>query len=108
MNDNLEKRKKNECFSILQNEQSLYYRIRAHIPSLALGALAAAPHFVELLYGGGHDGGFIGEDARLEVAAAGRFHAHARAREVRAAHVADGLVNDDDFEMHSRAHHPFQ
>ena len=31
----------------------LHYRIRAHAPPLALPALAAAPHFVELLDGSG-------------------------------------------------------
>ena len=84
------------------------YRIWAHVASLTFLAFASAPHFVELLNGGGHNGGFVGEDARLEVAAVGRLHPHACAREVRAAHVADGLVDDDDLEMHPRAHYPFQ
>ena len=86
----------------------LHNRIRAHVAALAFLALAAAPHLVELLAGGGHEGGVIGEDARFEVAAAGRLHAHARAGEVGAAHVADLLVDDDDFEVDARAEGAFQ
>ena len=88
--------------------KSSHNRVGAHVAALALLALAAAPHLVELLDGGGHEGGFIGEDARFEVAAAGRLHPHSRAREVRAAHVTDRLVDDYDLEMHPRTHHPFQ
>ena len=83
-------------------------RVGAHVAALALLALAAAPHLVELLDGGGHEGGVIGEDARLEVAAERRLHAHARAGEVGTAHVADRLVDDDDFEMDARAKGTFQ
>ena len=42
-------------------------RVRAHVLSLALHALAAAPHLVELLAGGGHDGGFVGEDPQRNL-----------------------------------------
>ena len=86
----------------------LHNRIWTDIAALALGALAAAPHLVELLAGSGHEGGVIGEDAGLEVAAAGRLHAHARAGEVGTAHVADHLVDDDDFEVYTRAEGAFQ
>ena len=83
-------------------------RIRTHITPLALLALAAAPHLVELLDGGGHEGGLVGENAGLEVAATGRLHAHARAREVGTAHVADFLVNDDNLEVYPRTEGAFQ
>ena len=86
----------------------LHNWIWTDVAALAFLALAAAPHFVELLAGGGHEGGVVGEDAGLEVAAAGRLHAHARAGEVGAAHVADGLVDDDDLEMDARAKGTFQ
>ena len=39
-------------------------RIRAHSSPLALPALASSPHLIELLDGGGHDGGLVGEDAQ--------------------------------------------
>ena len=86
----------------------LHNRVGADVAALAFLALAATPHLVELLAGGGHEGGVIGEDARFEVAAAGRLHAHARAGEVGAAHVADLLVDDDDFEVDARAQGAFQ
>ena len=82
--------------------------VGADVAALAFLALAAAPHLVELLAGSGHEGGVVGEDAGLEVAAAGRLHAHARAGEVGAAHVADGLVYDDDFEVYAWAQGAFQ
>ncbi len=78
------------------------------VAALAFLALAATPHLVKLLAGSGHEGGVIGEDAGLEVAAAGRLHAHARAGEVGTAHVADHLVDDDDFEVYTRAEGAFQ
>ena len=86
----------------------LHNWIWTDVAALAFLALAAAPHLVELLASGGHEGGVIGEDAGLEVAAAGRLHAHARAGEVGAAHVADHLVDDDDFEVYARAEGAFQ
>ena len=64
-------------------------RIWAHAPPLALLALASAPYFVELLYGGGHDGWFIGKDARLEVAAVGWFHPHSCTAQVRKSIIGD-------------------
>lgn len=75
---------------------------------MAFLALAFSPNFIGFLDGGGHDSGFIGKDAGLEIAAMRRFHPHIRTREVCAAHVADGMVNDDDLEVHPRAHHLFQ
>ena len=71
-------------------------RIWAYIPPLAFFAFASAPHFVEFFNGSGHEGGFVGEDSRLEVAAVRRFHPHSCTREVCAAHVAGRLVDDDD------------
>ena len=41
------------------------YRIWTNIPSLALPALASAPHFVEFLDGGGHS--FICSYSKLNV-----------------------------------------
>lgn len=52
----------------------LSYRVWADIAPLALGALAAAPHFVELFNSGLYDIGIFGEDSRLEVAAAVPIH----------------------------------
>ena len=86
----------------------LHNWIWTDVAALAFLALAAAPYLVKLLAGGGHEGGVVGEDAGFEIAAAGRLHAHARAGEVGAAHVANHLVDDDDFEVYARAEGAFQ
>jgi len=62
----------NSFFEVMKGVLS--YRVWADIAPLALGALASAPHLVKLLNGSRHDGGLIGEDARLEVAAAVPIH----------------------------------
>ena len=62
-------------------------RIQAHVPTLALGALAAAPHLVELLDGGGHDVGFIGEDLQRNL----RLH-----REIQNGGVVGGVGDEGE------------
>lgn len=71
-------------------------------------AFEAGPDGVELGDGRFHESGVIGEDAGLEVACAGAFHADAGAGEIGRADVRGLEVEDDDLEVHAGAEGPLQ
>jgi len=82
--------------------------ITAVLPSQAFRAVQSHPYLVELLHGLAHQFGFVGEEARLEVAGVGPFHPDARAREVRAAEIDHAAVEDQHLKVDPRAEHPLQ
>ena len=87
---------------------NLYYCVWTYILALTLLALASSPNFIKFVDGVVQDIRYVGKDARLEVTASGRLHAHSCPREVGTTHIADRLVNDDYLEMYTRTHHPFE
>ena len=66
------------------------------------------PDLIELLHGLTHQFGFVGEEARLEVAGVGPFHPDACAGEVRAAEIDCAAVEDQHLEVDPGTEHPFQ
>lgn len=74
----------------------------------AAGAVLATPDAVELLHGGFDEAGIIGEDACLEVTAVTAFHADAGSGKVGGADVGGLKVEDEYFEVDSRAEHLLQ
>ncbi len=85
----------------------LRYRVGAVLAAFAGFAVQSHPHAVELLDGLRHEGGVVGEDARLEVAGVLALHADARAGEVGAADIHLLTVEHQQFEVDTRTECPF-
>lgn len=65
------------------------------------------PHAVELLDGLRHEGGVVGEDARLEIAGILALHADACTGEVGTADIHLLTVEHQQFEVDARTERPF-
>lgn len=82
--------------------------VGAVLATAAAGAVFSAPHAVELLTGSINQCLVVGEDSRLEVAAAAALHAYAGSCQVGGADVGCIEVEYKHFEMDSQAKHPLQ
>ena len=94
--------------SLQAHRMRLRYRVGAELAAFAGFAVQSHPHLVELLHRLLHQLGFVGEDARLEVAGVLALHADARAGEVGAADIGLLAVEHQQLEVDARAEHPFQ
>lgn len=82
---------------------SSYNGIRTVLFPAAVLALEPGPYGVEVVDGGIHEVGLVGQDASLEVTGAGALHAKACAGEVGGTDISGLEVEDDDLEMDTRA-----
>ncbi len=93
--------------SLQAHRKRLRYRVGAELAAFAGFAVQSHPHAVELLDGLRHEGGVVGEDARLEVAGVLALHADARAGEVGATDIHFLAVEHQQFEVDTRTECPF-
>ena len=93
--------------SLQAHRMRLRYRVGAELAAFAGFAVQSHPHAVELLDGLRHEGGFVGEDARLEIAGVLALHADARTGEVGAADIHLLTVEHQQLEVDARTERPF-
>lgn len=75
---------------------------------VAVNAVRAHPHSVELVHDGLDQPLVRGHDSVLEISPFSGFRTHARAREVRAAAIRAHAVYDHALEMHARTEQPLE
>ena len=93
--------------SLQAHRMRLRNRVGAELAAFAGFAVQSHPHAVELLDGLRHEGGLVGEDARLEIAGVFALHADARSGEVGAADIHLLTIEHQQFEVDARTERPF-
>ena len=84
------------------------YSVAAEVLPFAFLAVSPLPYAVDMVGGGIHQHGVVGEYAGFEVSVALALHADAGTREVRRTDIGGGAVEYYYLEMHPWAEPPFQ